>query len=71
MTTTEQNEREPSEAELFIIHATGNARNRTDERAAVREAAEALNRAGRDAYTAMVDSIAETERKRGETTAEA
>lgn len=54
MTTTE---RQPSEAELFIIHGTANDRQKADERAAARAAAEARKQAERDAYTAMVASI--------------
>lgn len=63
---TEQTKREPSEAELFIVHGAINDRRKADERATVRAAAEALNRDGRDAYAAMVASIAENERKREE-----
>ncbi|MFC6447178.1 hypothetical protein [Shinella zoogloeoides] len=51
-------ERQPSEAELFIIHGTANDRQKADERAAARAAAEARKQAERDAYTAMVASIA-------------
>ncbi|WP_296017864.1 hypothetical protein [uncultured Agrobacterium sp.] len=65
----EQTKREPSEAETMIAHIATNAHREADERAAVREAAEALNRDGRDAYAAMVASIAENERKREKTAA--
>lgn len=61
MTTTEH---QPSEAELFIIHSTANDRQKVDERAATWVVAEARKQAERDAYTAMVASIEDNERKR-------
>jgi len=68
--TTKQNEREPSEAEMLIANIATNDRQKADERATVREAAEALDRSGRVAYAAMVASIADDERKKIETTIE-